>query len=53
VHRIITEGTVEDRVADLLTAKRKLAASVTGAGESWIGDLDDDDLAELVELSVL
>jgi SNF2 family DNA or RNA helicase len=52
VHRIITEGTVEDRVADLLTAKRKLAASVTGAGESWIGDLDDDDLAELVELSV-
>jgi len=52
VHRIITEGTVEDRVADLLTAKRKLAASVTGAGESWIGNLDDDDLAELVELSV-
>ena len=52
VHRIITEGTVEDRVADLLTAKRKLAASVTGAGESWIGDLDDNDLAELVELSV-
>jgi len=52
VHRIITEGTVEDRVADLLTAKRKLAASVTGAGESWIGNLDDDDLAELVQLSV-
>lgn len=52
VHRIITEGTVEDRVADLLNAKRKLAASVTGGGESWIGDLDDDDLAELVELSV-
>ena len=52
VHRIITEGTIEDRVADLLTAKRKLAASVTGAGESWIGNLDDNDLAELVELSV-
>jgi len=52
VYRIITEGTVEDRVADLLSAKRKLAASVTGAGESWIGNLDDDDLAELVELSV-
>jgi len=52
VHRIITEGTVEDRVADLLNAKRKLAASVTGGGESWIGDLDDDDLAELVELSI-
>ena len=52
VHRIITEGTVEDRVADLLNAKRKLAASVTGAGESWIGDLSNDDLAALVELAV-
>jgi len=52
VHRLITEGTVEDRVADLLNAKRALAASVTSGGESWIGDLDDDDLAELVELSV-
>jgi len=52
VHRIITEGTVEDRVADLLRAKRELADAVTGAGESWIGDLDDADLAELVELSV-
>jgi SNF2 family DNA or RNA helicase len=52
VHRIITEGTVEDRVATLLDSKRRLAASVTGAGESWIGDLSDDDLAELVELSV-
>jgi len=52
VHRIITEGTVEDRVADLLSAKRRLAQSVTTGGESWIGNLDDDDLAELVELSV-
>ena len=51
VHRIITEGTVEDRVADLLNAKRELAASITSAGESWIGDLDDNDLAELVELA--
>ena len=51
VHRIITEGTVEDRVADLLNAKRELAASITSAGESWIGDLDDGDLAELVELA--
>jgi superfamily II DNA or RNA helicase len=52
VHRLITEGTVEDRVADLLRAKRALAASITSGGESWIGELDDDDLAELVELSV-
>ncbi|MEM8924866.1 MAG: DEAD/DEAH box helicase [Actinomycetota bacterium] len=50
VHRIITQGTVEDRVATLLSAKRALAATVTGGGESWIGELDDDELAELVSL---
>ncbi len=52
VHRLITQGTVEDRVAELLDAKRKLADSVTGGGESWIGELDDDELAELVQLAV-
>ncbi|MEM7094575.1 MAG: DEAD/DEAH box helicase [Actinomycetota bacterium] len=51
VHRLITQGTVEDRVAALLDAKRALAASVTGGGESWIGELDDDELAELVVLT--
>lgn len=53
VHRIITQGTVEDRVAELLTAKRALAASVTGGGESWIGELDDEQLADLVSLTVV
>ncbi len=53
VHRIITQGTVEDRVAALLASKRALAASVTGGGESWIGELDDDELADLVSLSVV
>jgi len=52
VHRIITQGTVEDRVAELLTAKRALAASVTSGGESWIGELDDEQLADLVSLRV-
>lgn len=52
VHRLITQGTIEDRVAELLTAKRALAASVTGGGESWIGDLDNDELADLVSLAV-
>lgn len=53
VHRIITQGTVEDRVAALLASKRALAASVTGGGESWIGELDDEELADLVTLSVV
>ena len=53
VHRIITEGTVEDRVAELLRLKRDLADRVVGTGEGWIGELDDDELSRLVTLESL
>ena len=52
VHKLITAGTVEERVADLLEQKRSLASSVVGAGEAWITELGDDELAELVALGV-
>ena len=51
VHRLITEGTVEDRVAELLAGKRALADKVVGSGEGWIGNLDDDELDGLVRLA--
>jgi SNF2 family DNA or RNA helicase len=54
VHRLITEGTVEDRVAGLLAEKRRLADAVVGGGvgggETWLSELSDADLAELVAL---
>jgi hypothetical protein len=50
VHRLVTEGTVEDRVATLLASKRSLAESVMGGGEAWIGELGDDELRDLVTL---
>lgn len=50
VHRLVTEGTVEDRIAALLQSKRGLAEAVVGAGEAWISELSDSDLAELVSL---
>ena len=52
VHRLITEGTVEDRVAELLEQKRALADRVVGAGEAWLSKLDDDDLHALIALDV-
>ena len=36
VHRLIAEGTLEDRIAALLEKKRELAEAVVGAGEGWI-----------------
>ena len=51
VHRLICEGTVEDRIASLLTEKRALAEAVVGGGEGWVSELDDRALADLVRLA--
>jgi SNF2 family DNA or RNA helicase len=51
VHRLITEGTIEDRIARMLDRKRELAEAVLGAGGTTaLTELTDAELAELVEL---
>ena len=50
VHRLVAEGTLEDKIAALLTRKRELADAVVGSGEGWLAELSDADLADLVSL---
>lgn len=50
VHRLIAEGTVEDRIAAMLARKQGLADAVLGSGEAALSELSDAELAELVEL---
>ncbi|WP_155060374.1 DEAD/DEAH box helicase [Streptomyces blattellae] len=50
VHRLIAEGTIEDRIADMLSRKRELAEAVLGSGEAALTELTDAELADLVEL---
>ncbi|MCE7003993.1 DEAD/DEAH box helicase [Kibdelosporangium philippinense] len=50
VHRLIAEGTLEDRIAEMLREKKKLADAVLGTGEAALTELSDADLAELIEL---
>ncbi|WP_211357368.1 DEAD/DEAH box helicase [Nocardioides rubriscoriae] len=50
VHRMIMRGTVEEKVAELLTRKRALADAVLGRGEAALTELSNDDLRDLVEL---
>ncbi|WP_030604211.1 DEAD/DEAH box helicase [Streptomyces fulvoviolaceus] len=50
VHRLIAEGTIEDRIAEMLNRKRELADAVLGAGEAALTELTDAELADLVEL---
>ncbi|GHB08496.1 MULTISPECIES: DEAD/DEAH box helicase [Streptomyces] len=50
VHRLIAEGTIEDRIADMLVRKQGLADAVLGGGETALTELTDAELADLVEL---
>lgn len=52
VHRMITEGTVEDRIADMLKRKKALADAVLSGGEAAFTELSDAELADLVYLRV-
>ncbi len=51
VHTLVTAGTIEDRIAELLERKRALADAVVESGETWITELDDAELHDLVALS--
>ena len=50
VHRLISEGTIEESIAELISSKRALADAVVNAGEGALTELSDAELAELVRL---
>lgn len=50
VHRILTRGTVEERIAEMLARKRALADAVLGRGEAALTELSNDELRDLVTL---
>ena len=50
VHRIITRGTIEEKIAELLTRKRVLADAVLANGEAALTELDNDELRDFVAL---
>ncbi len=53
VYKFITVGTIEEKIDSLLEEKRNLADKIiTSTGESWISDLDDEKLRELLILSI-
>ncbi len=50
VHRMVCEGTLEERIAKVLENKRSLADSVIVGGETWVSEMNDDELWALIEL---
>ncbi|MGD9960645.1 DEAD/DEAH box helicase [Nocardioides sp.] len=50
VHRLVTQGTIEEKIAELLARKRAIADSVLANGETALTELGNDELRDLVTL---
>lgn len=48
VYRLISKGTFEEKINQMLQDKKRLASMAVSTGEKWIGDLTNDELKELV-----
>ncbi|HEV8082786.1 MAG TPA: SNF2-related protein [Chitinophagaceae bacterium] len=50
VHRLITKGTLEEKIDSMLRSKKQLANLTVATGEKWIGELSDMEIKQLVKL---
>jgi len=50
VHRLIARDTIEERIDAMIASKRELSELTVRSGESWIADMGDDELRDLVAL---
>ncbi|HEY7628396.1 MAG TPA: SNF2-related protein, partial [Ilumatobacteraceae bacterium] len=51
VHKLVCQGTVEERVDAMINDKRALADAVVGTtGEAWLSELSTDELRDLIAL---
>lgn len=48
VYKMITQGTMEESIQDILDGKLHLASAIVGEGEGWITELSPEDLAQLM-----
>jgi len=50
VYRLLTQGTFEEKINQMLLVKKDLANLTVATGETWLGDLTNTELKELVVL---
>jgi SNF2 family DNA or RNA helicase len=51
VHKFITLGTLEERIDQMITAKKKIAGAIVGNDESWLTQLDNAAFKQLIRLN--
>ena len=50
VHKFVCTGTLEERIQQMLERKRSVADLLLGAGESWLTELNNEELRRLLVL---
>lgn len=50
VHKLICQGTLEERIDELIERKKSLSEQVVGSGENWLTEMSDQELQELIVL---
>ncbi|MFT4087575.1 MAG: DEAD/DEAH box helicase, partial [Gordonia sp. (in: high G+C Gram-positive bacteria)] len=50
VRKFVCVGTLEERIDEMIVAKRELSSLTVSTGESWLGDLGNDELMDLLAL---
>jgi SNF2 family DNA or RNA helicase len=50
VHKFVCEGTLEERIDEMIESKKALARNIVGSGEDWITELSTDKLKDLLKL---
>lgn len=51
VYRLINQGTMEEKIDDMIRSKRHLADMSISTGENWLGDMNNEELKNLVKLT--
>lgn len=52
VHKLVCQGTLEERIDQLLENKKELANRSVGTGDDWFTDMDTDQLREVLSLNL-
>lgn len=50
VHKLICQGTLEERIDELIERKKSLSEQVVGSGEQWLTEMSDEELRSLIVL---
>lgn len=50
VHKLITLGTLEEHIDDMIESKRSLAGEIVGTGEGWLTELSTIELRDILSI---